>query len=146
MVAPLIAAALIGAGAGAAKSEFSDKPREARQRKLAAETIRWSPWTHMQAQPIQEADLLGSTVQGGLTGLSMGQNMGLSGQEAAAPVVGRGTMDGAEPYYGPPAQWQGPPAPPKTGSGYSPWGAPMGNPQAPNYSDWLYMNAATGKR
>lgn len=66
-------AAAIGAGVGLTKAIAIDKPKENRQRKLAAETIRYSPWTHMQAGPIQEADPLGSTLAFGMTGAQMQQ-------------------------------------------------------------------------
>lgn len=59
--------------AGLAKSQLVDKPKEERQRKLAGETQRLSPWTHMQANPIQEADPFGSALQFGATGASMQQ-------------------------------------------------------------------------
>lgn len=59
--------------AGAAKSELIDRPKEERQRHLAAETQRYSPWTGMQAGGIQEADPFGSALQGGMTGVSLDQ-------------------------------------------------------------------------
>jgi hypothetical protein len=62
---------LIGGAAGLAKSHFIDKPKEQRQRKLAAETQRYSPWTGMQADKVQEADPFGSALQYGTTGAMM---------------------------------------------------------------------------
>lgn len=70
-----ITMALIGAGVGGAKGMFIDRPREQRQRKLAAETIRYSPWTGMSPKNYEEADLLGSTMQGGMAGAGLGMNM-----------------------------------------------------------------------
>lgn len=67
---PFIALA-IGAGAGVLKSEFIDRPKEERQRKLAGATQRYSPWTGLKAQPIQEADPMGSAIGMGATGASM---------------------------------------------------------------------------
>lgn len=61
------------AGAGLAKGLFADAPRANRQRKLAAETTRYSPWTGLQAQQVQEADPFGSALQGLATGASMDQ-------------------------------------------------------------------------
>lgn len=66
--------ALIMGGVGLTKSFLVDQPKENRQRQLAAETQRYSPWTGLQAGPIQEADPFGSTLQGGAQGFAMGQN------------------------------------------------------------------------
>lgn len=63
------------AGAGLVKSELVDAPKEARQRQLAATTQRLSPWTGLKANPIDEADPLGSTLQGGAQGMAIGQSM-----------------------------------------------------------------------
>lgn len=63
------------AGLGLVKGLTVDKAKENRQRQLAAETQRYSPWTGMQAQAIQNADPLGSAMQGGFTGFSLGQGM-----------------------------------------------------------------------
>lgn len=77
---PLTLAA-IGAGVGLAKSELIDRPREQRQRKSAAEIMRWSPWTGLSAGSIKEADPFGAALQGGLAGGMIGQ-MGGTGAEA----------------------------------------------------------------
>lgn len=61
----------LGAALGAAKSEFSDKPRAQRERKRDAELARWSPWTDLRPQGIHEPDLFGNVLQGGLTGAMM---------------------------------------------------------------------------
>lgn len=68
-------AVAVGAGVGVGKAELVDAPKAERQRKLAASTQRFSPWTHLQAQPVQEADPAGSALQYGATGASMGANM-----------------------------------------------------------------------
>jgi hypothetical protein len=62
----------IGAGAGLLKSELVDAPKERRERTLAAATQKYSPWTGLQAQPIQQADPLGSAIQFGATGAALG--------------------------------------------------------------------------
>lgn len=67
-------AVAIGAGAGLVKSEAIDRPKEARERKLAAETQRNSPWTGLQAQPIHEADPMGNAVNFGTMGMQGMQN------------------------------------------------------------------------
>ena len=72
---PLLALAAIGAGIGATKHFAVDKPKEKRQRELAAKTQELSPWTGLQAGDIQEGDLAGSLIGGGLAGASFGQNM-----------------------------------------------------------------------
>lgn len=69
---PLLVA---GLGAGLLKSELVDRPREDRQRKLAAETQRYSPWTGLRAGNIQEADPFGESLNMGMTGAAFGQNM-----------------------------------------------------------------------
>ncbi len=74
MPAPLIVAA-IAAGAGLLKSEFMDRPKEERQRVLAAETQRYSPWTGLKANKIEEADPMGSAMTFGAAGLGLGQGM-----------------------------------------------------------------------
>lgn len=70
-------AVAVGAGVGLTKAELIDQPKADRQRKLAASTQRYSPWTGLQAQPVQEADPMGSMLQYGATGASMGSNMKL---------------------------------------------------------------------
>lgn len=62
------------AGMGLAKSELVDRPREERQRRQAAITARWSPWTGMAPGAIQEADPFGSAMEAGLTGAMLSQN------------------------------------------------------------------------
>ena len=75
----------IMAGLGLAKSELVDRPREERQRRQAAITARWSPWTGMAPGGIQEADPLGSAMEAGLTGAMLSQNQQkLDAADAAA--------------------------------------------------------------
>lgn len=68
-------AVAIGAGAGLVKSEAIDAPKAERQRTLAAATQRYSPWTGLKADPVQEADPMGSMLQYGATGASIGQGL-----------------------------------------------------------------------
>lgn len=65
----------IGAGVGLLKGATIDKNKEKRQRKLQAETTRYSPWTGMQAEAPKEADLLGSALSYGLTANQIGQGL-----------------------------------------------------------------------
>lgn len=66
---------LILAAAGLLKGLGFDKEKEDRQRKLAAETQRYSPWTKMQAGEIKEADPMGNALQFGMSGYGVQQNM-----------------------------------------------------------------------
>jgi len=61
--------------AGAAKSELSDRPAAQRQRNAEAEKTRWSPWTGMQGQNVQDPNTANAMMQGGMSGLMMSQNM-----------------------------------------------------------------------
>jgi len=95
----LIAAGVLAA-AGVAKSEFSDKPRAEKKRALAAETARYSPWTGMTPESVQEADPLGSGLQGAMTGAALGQSISNASsarkfQDAQAGYLNRGGGGGA---------------------------------------------------
>jgi hypothetical protein len=90
--------ALIGGGLGVGKY-FLDKEKEDKQRALAAETARWSPWTGMQAQMPQQADLAGPVMQGALTGAMMGQYMG-GGEAAGAEAAGAAPQGPMSPQSG----------------------------------------------
>jgi len=63
----------IMAGLGLGKSMLVDAPREKRQRKLAAQTQLYSPWTGMTADRVQEADPFASALQGAGTGAMFSQ-------------------------------------------------------------------------
>ncbi len=78
---------LIGAGLGVAKG-IKDQQAEKRDRKTQAEMARWSPWTGVQAQPVKKADMMGSIMQGGMAGASMGQMMGGGGAAATTAETG----------------------------------------------------------
>jgi hypothetical protein len=75
---------LAGAALGGVKTLFG-KGRESRDRKLAAETQRYAPWTGLEAKPVQEESLFGNLLQGGVTGAMLGQGLG-----EAANVAGAG--------------------------------------------------------
>lgn len=76
-----ITIALIGAALGAGKG-FMDQDNEDKQRKIAAVTARWSPWTGMQAQLPKGSNILGSVLQGAMAGAMMGKQFGGGGAEA----------------------------------------------------------------
>lgn len=85
--------AAIGAGVGAIKY-LGDAEKEKRDRKLAAETIRNSPWTGMQAGPVHEASLFNNLLQGGTAGANFGQQfgsaLGMGGDELLSATGGGG--------------------------------------------------------
>ena len=80
------------AGAGLLKSELVDRPREERQRQQAANTMRYSPWTGMAPNAVQEADPFGSAIQGGLTGAMLSQSQ----QKIDADIASQKAKDAAE--------------------------------------------------
>ena len=79
---PMTMALLAGAALGAGKG-FMDQDNEDRQRKIAAATARWSPWTGMQAQLPKGSNMLGSVLQGAMAGAMLGKQFGGG---AAAPT------------------------------------------------------------
>lgn len=128
----------IGAALGVAKREFEDKPREDRQRLYEANAARYSPWTGIKPERVNEGSLAGNAVQGGLTGLAIGQQL----PPGADKTKNMGTMAGAQDYYGPPREQWGPPSdlkPQPTGSGYMP-----GNAWGETYGDYLAKQAEGG--
>lgn len=62
---------LVMAALAAAKNQMVDKPAADRQRHLAAETQKYSPWTHLTAEAPQDPNLAGDIISGGATGASM---------------------------------------------------------------------------
>lgn len=74
---------LIGAGIGAAGGILKSilgADKEKRDRQLAADTQRLSPWTGMQAGPIAQNDVMGNILQGGVGGAMQQQAFGNAGQ------------------------------------------------------------------
>jgi hypothetical protein len=92
----------IMAAAGAAKDQLVDKPKEQRDRMLAAQTQRYAPWTGLQAQPIQEGSTFGSALQGGMAGLEMQQNM----EKAKSQAEMQKSIASAYRRPGEPASWE----------------------------------------
>ncbi len=64
----------VGVGAGIAKSQLVDKPKEDADRQLASDTQRYAYLTGNKAQPVQRADVAASALSGAQTGAAMGQN------------------------------------------------------------------------
>jgi len=69
-----LAMAAGGAAMGAMKNQ-GDEQIEADDRRLAAETMRYSPWTGMRPGQIRQANLQNSVMQGAMSGGMMGMNM-----------------------------------------------------------------------
>lgn len=93
---------LMGAGAGMAKHEFDDLPKEESQMRLAAETEKYAPWTGLHGKMPERSSGFGSVMQGGTTGLMLGQGLssaGLLSSAAAAPSVA-GAATSAGPNLG----------------------------------------------
>lgn len=73
--------ALGGGGAGLLKGFTVDADKERRDRALAAETARYSPWTGMKVGPVKEASPFDALLQGAGSGFAQGQEY--MGAEAA---------------------------------------------------------------
>lgn len=85
---PVTIGLLAGAGIGAVKGGVLDRQKEERQRQRDAELARWSPWSGIGPQGIQEADMLGSTMQGAMGGAMLGSNIPGGGGGAATAAGG----------------------------------------------------------
>lgn len=84
---------LIGGGTGILKN-LDAKGQAADQREIESTKTRFSPWTGMKGQNVQEPSMLNDVMQGLMTGAVMGQMFGKApGAEAAAqapnPYAGR---------------------------------------------------------
>jgi hypothetical protein len=77
--------------AGLAKGETVDRQKERRERELAANTQRLSPWTGLKAGPIEEADPLGNAMAFGMAGAQLAQQGGNTPKtESSNPWSGLG--------------------------------------------------------
>lgn len=144
-----VTALAIGAGVGLLKSLAVDMPKAERQRKLAAETARYNPWTNAQAGPVQEADPIASAGQFGLAGAQFKSGMDqdklnaeiaerVSKTKAYTPINVTAQAGAANPYAGlgnlfaqPPAAQpapQQPRSPYSLGGNYNYGATPFGNP------------------
>ena len=88
----------IGAGLGLLKGATIDKSKEKRQRKLQAETTRYSPWTGMQGEAPKEADMLGSALSYGMTAHQIGQ--GAKQQAMMDDYLAQQSQMGGNPWSG----------------------------------------------
>jgi hypothetical protein len=147
---------LLGAGLGALQYQEQSKQAEA-QRRLAATTAAYSPWTHLTPDlNIKDPSMLGTVGQGALTGAMMGAAVGeqnLSSaqtnlaeeQLAAAKAANAPKVAGVMPKAAPMAVAQQMPAaqqstmqpmPWESQEAYDAWMAQQGNPQ----SAWQQMS------
>jgi hypothetical protein len=111
------------AGAGLLKSELVDRPAADRQRKLAAQTQEYSPWTGLKAGAVKEADPIGSALAFGGAGAQVSN--GLANQKINQQMADAATAGAAKPNYNFNAgggSW----SPQQSQDPYSVWGA-MGN-------------------
>jgi hypothetical protein len=94
--AQLAGLGLIGAGAGMAKHEWDDLPKEKSQMELAAQTEKYAPWTGLHGKMPERSSGIGSALQGGTTGLMLGQGLSSAGllSSAAPTVTGTSTAAG----------------------------------------------------
>lgn len=84
---PLVLAG-IGAASGIAKNVIQ-AGQEGKDRQLAADTQRYSPWTGMQAQMPKRGNVMGDVLGGATSAASFGQqfqNPGGDTSQAAAPA------------------------------------------------------------
>lgn len=95
---PIGAGLMLGAGAGLAKHEFNDIPAAQAKMRLAAETARNRPWTGLTPETVDRPSAIGSSMQGGMTGLMLAQ--GLKGG-AKPPVDGDMISSGSVGSTGP---------------------------------------------
>lgn len=90
---PLTLSLLAGGGLGLAKGFLVDMPAADRQRKVAATEARYSPWTGIQPQQVQEANPMGSAMQGGMTGAMVGQGIQQTNNMNSLMASQKGLMD-----------------------------------------------------
>lgn len=119
----------IAAAVGVAKGELVDKPKEERKRKLEAEKERWSPWTGVHGQDVNEHDTVGNALQFGAAGAQMGAAINKDKADAAL----KKSMTG---YYDRQGNWGNPM---ETKAGPDMAGGPMDNsgqkPISPDISE-----------
>jgi len=73
-IAPIAIAAIIGAAMGAQKNS-AERQANRGKRERESEIARWSPWTGMQGQRIDDNAIMGDIMKGGLAGASFGQGL-----------------------------------------------------------------------
>lgn len=73
----------VGAGVGLLRNQMQASAA-ADERKRQAAITRYSPWTNMKGQTVQDPDMLGNVLGGAVTGAALGQSAGAAAPEAGA--------------------------------------------------------------
>lgn len=111
----------LGAAAGAGLGLIQHNQKKAeynRQKQLAADMERWSPWTGVHGQmPGQDPNLFGDIAQGALTGASLGLLGGAGGASPGAAQLAAPAMGGAQQLG---SSWASLPGDNLMAGGYSP--------------------------
>lgn len=90
-------AGLAAGAVGGVMKHQQQKKQEDADRQLAATTQQYSPWTHLQAQPVQRAgSMFGDVLQGGIGGGMSGASLGAGMQALQTPPEGPNIAD--QPY------------------------------------------------
>lgn len=98
---PITIGLLAGGGAGLLKNVFAQQAA-GKQREAQAAVARYSPWTGMQAQMVEDPNMFGDVLQGGAMGAMAGQSLGGASPAAAVgetPAQASGYSLGVD--YGP---------------------------------------------
>ena len=83
---PVTLGLLIGGGLGFAKGQGDiEAAKNARQRE--AEIARWSPWTGLAPQRVEQPSPIYSAMQGGLAGMQFGKQFGGAQAAQSAPEI-----------------------------------------------------------
>lgn len=90
---------LAGMGLGILKSELIDRPKEMRQRELAATTTALSPWTGLQAGPVKEANWQEAAMSGAAAGMGQEQQEAAAAQALEDRMARRKLMEAQAGYY-----------------------------------------------
>jgi len=91
---------LAGMGLGILKSELVDRPKEMRQREIAATTAALSPWTGLKAQPVQEANWQEAAMSGAAAGMGQEQQEAAAAEALKDQQQRRKLMEAQTAYYG----------------------------------------------
>jgi len=107
--------ALGGAALGAINNVEKQKQAK-KDREREAVLARYSPWTGMQAHPVESPSAFNDVLQGATMGAALGQNMKSADSAEAMNAKQGGLVDAQTAYYQNLAQQQSPPADGSAGS------------------------------